>query len=359
MPEGFQVDERLSDRRAEPVLSVVVPFLNEEAVIPQFHSRLSAVMRQLGQPWEVVYVDDGSIDRGPDLIRALRLNGEPVALVSLSRNFGKEAALTAGLEHARASGAVIVIDVDLQDPPEVIPALVEGWRRGFDMVCARRRSRAGETWFKRATAAAFYRLMQRLGGQVRLPPDVGDFRLISRKATDALLQLKERHRFMKGLFAWVGFPTTEVLYDRAPRSAGSSKWNYLRLFDLSIEGITSFTTVPLRIATLLGLFTAAAALFYGGVVIAKALLLGDPVPGYPSLMTVLLFLGGTQLLTLGIIGEYLGRVFNETKGRPLYIVRNFEPSYGAEQLSEGISWKGVDGVRPVKPDTRQECMASG
>jgi glycosyltransferase involved in cell wall biosynthesis len=341
MPEGLTAQDRQRDGDATaPVLSVVVPFLNEEAVIPQFHARLAAVMRRLGEPWEVVYVDDGSTDGGPDLIRALRLGEPEVALLGLSRNFGKEAALTAGLEHARGSGAVVVIDVDLQDPPEVIPALVEGWREGFDMVCARRRSRAGETRLKRATAAGFYRLMQRVGGRVKLPADVGDFRLISRQALDALLQLKERHRFMKGLFAWVGFPTKEVLYDRDPRAAGTTKWNYGRLINLSIEGITSFTTWPLRVATWLGLITAVTAMVYGGTVVLKALLIGDPVPGYPSLMTVLLFLGGVQLLTLGVIGEYLGRVFNETKGRPLYIVRRLEPSGAPARPSEAARPEG-------------------
>jgi polyisoprenyl-phosphate glycosyltransferase len=327
MPEGVSVEppQRGGDT-SPPVLSVVVPVFNEEAVLPQFHARLSAVMRGLGEPWEVVYVDDGSTDHGPAWVASQRLHSPEVALVRLSRNFGKEAALTAGLEHARGRGAVVVIDADLQDPPEVIPALVEGWREGFDMVLAKRRSRAGDTRLKRATAAAFYRLMQRVGGPVQLPANVGDFRLVSRQALDALLRLRERHRFMKGLFAWVGFPTREVLYDRDPRAAGTTKWNYPRLINLSIEGITGFTTVPLRIATWLGLFTAGAAIIYGLEVVVKALLFSDPVPGYPSLITVMLFLGGVQLLTLGVIGEYLGRIFNETKARPLYIVRRFEPS---------------------------------
>jgi glycosyltransferase involved in cell wall biosynthesis len=313
-------------RRPAPQLSVVVPVYDEEAVINRFHTRLATVMDGLGLSWEAVYVDDGSRDRSLPVLEALRMIQPEVAVVSLSRNFGKEAALTAGLDHAQASGALIVIDVDLQDPPEVIPELVAGWREGFDMVYAQRRSRAGETWMKKATAHAFYRLMGRVGGPVQLPPDVGDFRLMSRRAVDALLQLRERHRFMKGLFAWVGFPAKAVLYDRAPRAAGTTKWNYGRLFNLSMEGITSFTTLPLRLATWLGLATAVAALIYGGEVAVKALVYGNPVPGYPSLMTVVLFLGGVQLMTLGVIGEYLGRIFNETKGRPLYIVGLHLPS---------------------------------
>jgi glycosyltransferase involved in cell wall biosynthesis len=313
-------------RDAEPALSVVVPAYNEAEVLEEFQRRLTAVMDDIGSSWEVVYVDDGSTDATPGLLAALQAARPEVAVVALSRNFGKEAALTAGLDHASAREAVIVIDADLQDPPEVIPELVAAWRRGFDVAYAQRRSRAGETWLKKATASAFYRLMGRIGGPVRLPADTGDFRLMSRRALDALLQLRERHRFMKGLFAWVGFPACAVPYDRAPRAAGTTKWNYSRLWTLSLEGITSFTTVPLRVATWLGLGTAAAALGYGGWVVVKALLFGDPVPGYPSLMTVVLLLGGIQLITLGVIGEYLGRIFNETKGRPLYVVGRHMPS---------------------------------
>jgi len=313
-------------RDTAPSLSVVVPAYNEAEVIGEFQRRLGAVMDGLGLSWEVVYVDDGSSDGTPALLAALQATRPEVAVVALSRNFGKEAALTAGLDHARGRDAVIVIDADLQDPPEVIPDLVAAWREGFDVAYAQRRSRAGETWMKKATASAFYRLMGSIGGPVTLPADTGDFRLMSRRALDALLQLRERHRFMKGLFAWVGFPSRAVPYDRAPRAAGTTKWNYRRLWNLSLEGITSFTTLPLKVATWLGLVTAAAALGYGGWVVAKALLIGDPVPGYPSLMTVLLLLGGVQLITLGVIGEYLGRIFNETKGRPLYVVGRHLPS---------------------------------
>lgn len=218
-----------------------------------------------------------------------------------------------------------MIDADLQDPPETIPALVAVWRQGFDMVNAQRRVRDGETVLKRLTAKLFYRLM-RHAGPVKLPTDTGDFRLMSRRAVDAVSQLRERHRFMKGLFAWVGFPTTTILYDRAPRHAGETKWNYWRLWNLALEGITSFTVVPLKIATYLGLTVALIAVVYAAEVIVKTLILGNEVAGYPSLMTVILFLGGVQLVTLGVIGEYLGRIFNETKGRPLYLVERYEPS---------------------------------
>ncbi len=220
---------------------------------------------------------------------------------------------------------MIVIDADLQDPPEVIPELVAAWRLGFDMVCARRRVRDGETAFKRLTAHVFYRMMRHTG-RIRLPEDIGDFRLMSRRVVEAVCKLREHHRFMKGLFAWVGFPATTVLYDRAPRCVGDSKWNYWKLWNLALEGITSFTVMPLKIATYLGLAVALLSIAFGAQVIVKTLLFGNPVAGYPSLMTVMLFLGGVQLMTLGVIGEYLGRIFNETKHRPLYLVERFLPS---------------------------------
>ena len=311
-----------SDRA--PTLSVVVPAFNEAEGIAAFHVRLRAVMDAMAEPWEAVYVDDGSTDATLAALRAMRNDDRRIGIVALSRNFGKEAATTAGLDHARGE-AVVVIDADLQDPPEVIPALVAAWREGADMVYAQRRRRAGETWLKRASASLFYRLMQRVG-RVQLPPDTGDFRLMSRRVVDAVAQLREHHRFMKGLFAWVGFPTRAVPYDRDPRAAGETKWNYWKLWNFALEGITSYTVMPLKIATYLGLVVAGFAAVYGGVIVVRTLLFGNPVPGYPSLMAVVLFLGGAQLMTLGIIGEYLGRVFNETKKRPLYLVDRFTPA---------------------------------
>jgi glycosyltransferase involved in cell wall biosynthesis len=305
------------------LLSVVVPVFNEAACLATFHRRLAAAMHGLGA-WEAVYVNDGSGDGSLRLLLDLRAAEPNVAVLNLSRNFGKEAATTAGLDHARGA-AVIVIDADLQDPPELIPALVDAWRRGFDTVYAQRRTRVGEGRIKTLTAALFYRLMARLG-RVRLPRDTGDYRLMSRRVVDAVLRLRERHRFMKGLFAWVGFPSCAVEYDRAPRHAGLSKWGWWRLFDLAVEGVTGFTVMPLKVATFLGLIVAAASVVYAGVVAAKTLVFGNPVAGYPSLMTAVLFLGGVQLLTMGVLGEYLGRVFNETKLRPLYLVERFDPS---------------------------------
>ena len=303
---------------AAPTLSVIVPAFNEAEVLRAFHARLDRVMRSLGESWELIFVNDGSRDGTLAIMEELHRANPHVAVVNLSRNFGKEIAITAGIDHA-AGQAVIIIDADLQDPPELIPDLVASWRQGFDTVYAQRRQRDGETWLKKATARGFYRLMQHLG-QVQLPPNTGDFRLISRRVVDALTQLRERHRFMKGLFAWVGFPSKAIPYDRAPRQAGRSKWNYWKLWNFAIEGITGFTVMPLKLATYLGLVVGLLAALYLAVVVAKTLLFGNPVAGYPSLMAVVLFMGGAQLVTLGVIGEYLGRIFNETKQRPLYFV---------------------------------------
>jgi glycosyltransferase involved in cell wall biosynthesis len=310
-------------RSWQPMISVVVPAYNEAAGLDVFHRRLLHALAGLGS-WEVVYVNDGSTDDTLAVMEAAHRVDDRVAVVSLSRNFGKETAITAGLDHATGD-AVVVIDADLQDPPELIPELVANWREGFDMVYAKRRSRAGETWLKRGTARIFYRLMQRMG-DLNLPEDTGDFRLMSRRVVDAVRQLREQHRFMKGLFAWVGYPSTYVLYDREARSCGVSKWSYWKLWNLALEGITSFTVMPLKFATYLGLMVALMSGVYAAQVVVKTLIIGNPVAGYPSLMTVVLFLGGVQLMFLGVIGEYLGRVFNETKQRPLYLVERYLPS---------------------------------
>lgn len=306
-----------------PTLSVVVPVFNEQSGLDAFHRRLAAVMDRLG-PWEAVYVNDGSTDHSLALLHALNDADRRVAIVNLSRNFGKEAATTAGLDYARGD-AVIVIDADLQDPPELIPALVAGWRDGFDMVYAQRSARLGESLLKRTTAGLFYLVMRRLA-RVDVPRDVGDFRLMSRRVVEAVLQLREQHRCMKGLFAWVGFRAKAVPYERAPRQAGESAWSYARLWELALEGITGATVMPLQVATYLGIAVALFACVFGAQLITRTLLFGNPVAGYPSLMTVILFLGGVQLMTLGVIGEYLGRVFNETKRRPLYLIERHVPS---------------------------------
>ena len=312
-----------------PMLSIVVPCHNEQEVLPELHARLSAVLENIGQTSEIVFVNDGSTDRTLACLEMLRTRDPRVGLVNLSRNFGKEIATTAGLDHARGA-AVVVIDADLQDPPEVIPELLAAWRDGADVVHAQRRARAGEPWLKRATAAAFYRVMGR-AGRAPIPRNVGDFRLMSRRVVDAMGELREQHRFMKGLFAWVGFPSRVVVYDRAPRHAGRTKWGYWKLWNLAIEAITSHTVMPLKVATYLGLLTAFGAALYLLEVVVRTLVWGNSVAGYPSLMAVVLFLGSAQLVTLGVIGEYLGRVFNETKGRPLYLVERFVLAEGTER----------------------------
>ena len=314
-----------------PVLSVVVPVYNEMEVLGLLHRELAAVMTSIGEPWEVVYVNDGSTDRTLRILEELHAADPHVALVNLSRNFGKEVATTAGLEHALGE-AVVVIDADLQDPPGVIPELVAAWRGGADMVYAQRRTRAGESYLKRTTASLFYRLMRQIG-RVELPPNVGDFRLMSRRVVEALGRMPEHHRFMKGLFAWVGFPSVAVPYDRAPRAAGITKWNYWRLWNLAVEGITSFTVVPLRVATYMGLLLGLVSMVYLAVLVVKTLLFGNQVAGYPSLMGMMLFLGSAQLITLGVIGEYLGRVFNETKRRPLYFIERYRPGTAAPETA--------------------------
>lgn len=305
-------------------LSVVVPAYNEEDVLPTFHQRLCAVLDSITVEFEVLYVNDGSTDNTLRVLHGLRESDPRVAIIDLSRNFGKEIALSAGLDHARGD-AIVVIDADLQDPPELIPEFLARWADGYDVVYGKRISRDGETAVKKATAYLFYRLVQRVS-RIRIPEDTGDYRLLSRRAVEALKQLRERHRFMKGLFAWIGYPQKAVPYRRDARYAGTTKWNYWKLWNFALEGITSFSIAPLKVATYLGLVTATIGFGHAAVVIVKTLAYGDPVAGYPSLIVVILFLGGIQLICLGIIGEYLGRMFDESKQRPLYFVKDYQPA---------------------------------
>jgi polyisoprenyl-phosphate glycosyltransferase len=305
-------------------LSIIVPVYNEEEVLREFHRRLAAALDDLAIDAEIVFVNDGSRDGSMTLLAELNRADARVAVVDLSRNFGKEVAMSAGLDMVRGD-AVILIDADLQDPPELVPEMLRAWREGYDIVLMRRRSRAQESWLKKWTARVFYRAMGSIG-TVDIPENVGDFRLLSRRAVEALRRFPERTRFMKGLFAWIGFPTIEIEYDRDGRHAGTTKWNYWRLWNFALEGITSFSVVPLKVASYVGLLTALAAFGYAIKVIVKTLLYGDPVAGYPTLVTLVLFLGGLQLMALGLIGEYLGRMFIEVKERPLYLVQRHLPS---------------------------------
>jgi polyisoprenyl-phosphate glycosyltransferase len=305
-------------------LMVVVPAFNEGDGLREFHARLAAVFDGLDVEPSVLYVDDGSRDDTWAVIESLAAADPRVASLRLSRNFGKELALTAGLDQADAD-AVVVIDADLQDPPELIPQFIAKWREGYDAVFGTRIAREGETWLKRFTAAAFYRVMARLSA-TPVPRDTGDFRLLSRRAIEALRTLRERHRFMKGLFGWVGFRQVALPYEREARHAGTSKFNYWKLWNFAIEGITSFSSAPLRAATYVGLVTALCAFAFGVWIVIKTLVWGDPVAGYPSLMVVMLFLGGMQLMALGVIGEYLGRLYGESKARPLYLIDQWHPA---------------------------------
>jgi polyisoprenyl-phosphate glycosyltransferase len=314
--------EGIPERQASiGLLSVVVPAYNEREVLPEFHRRVTAVLAAMNVGREIVYVNDGSRDKTLAVLHELRRGDPHVVIVDLSRNFGKEIALTAGIDHARGD-VVVVIDADLQDPPELIPEMVKGWREGYDMVYARRVARDGESVLKKVTAKLFYRILHRIGG-IEVPEDTGDFRLLSRRAVDSLKRLREQHRLMKGLFAWIGYPQKAIPYRRDARFAGTTKWSYWRLWKLALEGITSFTTAPLKLAMYCGFFTALVAFTYATVIVYKTLVFGNPVVGYPSLIVIILFLGGVQLMAIGIIGEYLGRMFDETKNRPLYIVKEY------------------------------------
>ncbi|UZD67306.1 glycosyltransferase family 2 protein [Marinobacter sp. AN1] len=312
------------------LISLVVPVYNERAMLPLFFDRVLPVLAAVNLRHEIVFVDDGSEDGSAGYVRNEIKRTPGLRLVKLSRNFGKEAAVTAGLEHARGD-AVIVLDADLQDPPEQIPAMIESWQSGADVVLMQRRSRAGETVVKRWSAHFFYRLLNRTS-RTDIPVDTGDFRLMSRKAVDAILTLNERNRYMKGLFAWIGLPTRVIQYDREPRAAGETKWDYPGLVGLALEGLTSFSVSPLRWATAIGLFAASVGALFGLWIVIKAMMLGDATSGYPSLVAIISFLGGIQLLSIGIVGEYVGKTYLETKQRPVYLAEEvLESPVGVSQ----------------------------
>ncbi len=293
----------------KPFISVIIPMFNEEAVLEICHQRVCQALDQLGQSCELVYVDDGSGDKTWSLVEQLSSEQHQVVSLRFSRNFGKEAAMSAGLKAAKGQG-IILLDADLQDPPELIPEMVQQWQQGFDVVDMQRRKRFGESWFKRTTAAAFYKLINRLC-DMPIPQNVGDFRLLDRRVVDEINKLPERTRFMKGLFAWPGFNRTTLLFDRDPRQAGETKWNYSQLLNLAFEGISSFSTWPLRLATLTGLVVCLSSLVLGFI-------------GASVTLLVVLLLGGVQLLSVGLLGEYVGRLFIEAKQRPLYLVMQEE-----------------------------------
>lgn len=318
------------------LLSIIVPAYNEQEVLEEFHRRTAAVADQLlaneNIETEILYVNDGSKDNTYSIMQALCEADERVSAINLSRNFGKEPAMTAGFDHAKGD-IVVIIDADLQDQPELIVDMVAHWREGYDVVYAQRAERDGETFFKKATASWFYRIIQRIS-RVEIPKDTGDFRLMSRRAVNALNELREQHRFMKGLFAYVGYPQKALIYHRDARAAGETKFNYWKLWNFALEGITSFTIAPLKLASYLGGSIAFGAFLYALFVVAKTLVWGEQVQGYPSLMVAILFIGGVQLLFIGILGEYLGRVYNESKQRPLYYVEQFHQAKTARNKED-------------------------
>ena len=301
-------------------LSLVVPMYNEEATIVFFLHRLVPILEGITSKYEIICVNDGSSDQTLPLLMIENTQNPKIKIVNLSRNFGKEAALSAGIDYANGN-AVIPLDADFQDPPELIPNLVAKWREGYDVVVAIRGDRRSDTLPKRFTANLFYRIIGHLS-DVPIPANAGDFRLMDRQVVEALKHLPERTRFMKGLFAWLGFRQTTITYARAPRAAGSSKWRSWQLWNFALEGIFSFTTLPLRIWTYIGLSTAITALAYMVFILGRTLLFGVDVPGYASIVVMILFFSGMHMIGLGIVGEYLGRVFIEVKQRPLFLVRN-------------------------------------
>jgi len=301
-------------------LSIIVPFFNEEEVLGECHSRLTSVLDGLEENCEIVYIDDGSTDKSLALVESFKSVNSAISVIGLSRNFGKEAAMSAGLEHCRGQ-AIILLDADLQDPPELIPEMMAKWREGYDVVNMQRKERNGETWFKKFSAASFYRVMNILV-KIDVPENVGDFRLLSREVVDHINQLPERNRYMKGIFSWPGFRQTTIQFNRDARFCGETKWNYLKLVGLAMDGITSFSIRPLRIASVVGGLVALSAFVYGMFIVFKTMMFGEAISGYPSMMVVQLALGGIQLLSIGLLGEYIGRIFIETKGRPLYLIQS-------------------------------------
>lgn len=305
-------------------VSVLIPCFNEAQTLPALYEELKKLAdTQTAYDWELLFVDDGSVDPTLDVLKQLRIKDERVCYVSLSRNFGKENALLAGLDTV-SGDCVVVMDADLQDPPSLVPEMLTYWEDGYQDVYAKRRDRGREPWFRKLFTMLFYRIMAH-ATRFEILQNVGDFRLLDRQCIDALRCLRETERYNKGLFCWIGFKKKEVLFDRGNRSEGESRWSFWSLMNLAIDGITSFTTAPLRFATIIGAIIALGAFCFLVFYISKTLIFGDPVQGFTTLVSVVLFLGGVQLLSIGILGEYIGRIYNEAKGRPNYVVKESCP----------------------------------
>jgi len=303
-------------------ISVIIPTYNEEETLPILYERFNKLMNSmLNYEFELLFVNDGSKDKTIDIIKNMREKDNRINYVDFSRNFGKEIAMIAGLDYATGD-CVIFIDADLQDPPELIPELVKYWEEGYDDVYAKRKSRKGESWLKKFTSKMYYKILQNLT-QVEIQKDTGDFRLLDRRCVNALKKLRESQRNTKSMFSWIGYKKKEVLYDRDPRIAGKTKWNYRRLIDLAIDGITSFTTSPLRLSTFIAIPTFIMLFIYFIYVIVKSIVVNTPIQAFQAIILLILFFSGIQILLSGIIGEYLGRIFKETKNRPLYLVNEY------------------------------------
>ncbi len=313
----------------KPTFSVIAPIFNELENIPELYPRMRDVMDQTGEPWELILVDDGSTDGSTEVIRKLADNDPRVRPVIFARNFGHQIAVTAGIDYSRGD-AVVIIDADLQDPPEVILNLVEKWRDGYEVVYAVREEREGESWFKRITASLFYRLIFRIT-DVDIPLDTGDFRLIDKKVVAVMKQMREKHRFLRGMSAWVGFKQIGVKYKRKPRYAGETKYPFNKMFKLALNAITSFSYFPLQVATYIGFIAAGLSVLAIPIVAILRLTTGTALLGQATTLIIVLFLGGVQLISLGIIGEYIGRIYDEAKGRPLYIVAEDPEDHKAEE----------------------------
>lgn len=310
------------EKNDKKLITILVPAYNEQEVLHMLYERLKTIIDKTSKyDFEILLINDGSKDKTLSIMEELRKKDKRVCYLNLSRNYGKETAMIAGLDYSKGD-AVIIIDADLQDPPELIPQMIKYWEQGYDDVYAKRKSRKGETWLKKFTSKMYYRTLQSVT-KIEIQKDTGDFRLLDRRCVEALKSIRESQRYTKGLFSWIGFNKKEILYDRDPRAAGSTKWNYKKLIDLSIDGITSFTTAPLRWSAIIGLIVSIIGFMYMIYIIIKTICLGIDVPGYASTMVVILFLGGIQLIVLGVLGEYLGRAFYETKGRPLYFVDKY------------------------------------
>ncbi len=303
-------------------ISILIPAYNEEQVLDKLFTRLANLANDTkGYEFEFLFINDGSKDKTLSVIKDYAEKDSRVSYLNLSRNFGKEIGMIAGLDHVTGD-ATVIIDADLQDPPELIPKMIKFWEEGYDDVYAKRKSREGESWFKKFSSKMYYRTLQKTT-HIPIQQDTGDFRLLDRRVVEALKQFRESQRNTKAMFSWVGFHKKEVLYNRDARAAGETNWNYFKLIELAIDGITSFTTAPLRISTYIGLLVSAATFLYLVILIVRTIFFGADLAGYPSTMAVILFLGGIQLLSLGIIGEYVGRIFNETKQRPLYLIEEY------------------------------------